>query len=137
MLARPDSIVAALHEIANAEGSVLVHCAAGKDRTGTVVALALDVAGVSRELIAGDYLATAGRIELIIDRLRSSDTYRAELEGHDPQDQRRCGRSSAYSRSSTRITVARRAGCSTTASAKQTSSACASAAPAARQRIGS
>ncbi len=86
MLARPDSIVAALHEIANAEGSVLVHCAAGKDRTGTVVALALDVAGAPRELIACDYLATAGRIELIIDRLRSSETYRAELEGHDPQD---------------------------------------------------
>ena len=86
MLARPDSVVAAVQEIAAADGSVLVHCAAGKDRTGTVVALALDAAGASRKLIAGDYLATAGRIEQIIERLRSSDTYRAELEGHDPQD---------------------------------------------------
>jgi protein tyrosine/serine phosphatase len=86
MLARPDSVVAAIQEIARADGSVLVHCAAGKDRTGTVVALALDAGGAPRELIAGDYLATAERIEQIIGRLRSSDTYRAELEGHDPQD---------------------------------------------------
>lgn len=86
ILARPDSVVAAIREIATAEGSVLVHCAAGKDRTGMVVALALDAAGVSRERIAEDYLATGERIEQIIDRLRSSETYRAELEGHDPQD---------------------------------------------------
>ena len=83
---RPDSIVAAIREIARADGAVLAHCAAGKDRTGTVVAVALDACGVSREVIAEDYLATAERIVQIIDRLRSSETYRAELEGHDPQD---------------------------------------------------
>jgi protein-tyrosine phosphatase len=83
---RPDSVVASIRALAHADGAVLVHCAAGKDRTGVVVALALDAAGVSRELIASDYLATAERIEEIIARLRSSETYRAELEGHDPQD---------------------------------------------------
>jgi protein-tyrosine phosphatase len=86
MQSRPDSVVAAVREIARADGAVLVHCAAGKDRTGTVVALALDACGVSRETIAEDYLATGERIVQIIDRLRSSETYRAELEGHDPQD---------------------------------------------------
>jgi protein tyrosine/serine phosphatase len=86
ILARPDSVVAAVREIAAADGSVLVHCAAGKDRTGMVVALALDAAGVSRERIAEDYLATGQRIEQIIDRLRASETYKAELAGHDPQD---------------------------------------------------
>jgi protein-tyrosine phosphatase len=86
ILARPDSVVAAVREIASAEHSVLVHCAAGKDRTGMVVALALDAAGVPRERIAQDYLATGDRIQQVIDRLRSSDTYRAELEGHDPKD---------------------------------------------------
>jgi protein tyrosine/serine phosphatase len=85
MLSRPDSVVAAVREIARADGSVLVHCAAGKDRTGTVVALALDASGIPREVIAEDYLATGERIEQIIDRLRSSETYRAELEGHDAQ----------------------------------------------------
>lgn len=82
---RPDSIVGSLRTIAEAEGSVLVHCAAGKDRTGVVVALALDAIGVDRGLIAEDYLRTAERIDEIMGRLLSSPTYRAELEGHDPQ----------------------------------------------------
>jgi protein-tyrosine phosphatase len=82
---RPDSIVASIRTIANAPGAVLVHCAAGKDRTGVVVALALDAAGVERQTIVGDYQATTERIEAIMARLVSSPTYRAELEGHDPQ----------------------------------------------------
>jgi protein-tyrosine phosphatase len=82
---RPDSLVASIRAIARAEGAVLVHCAAGKDRTGVVVALALDAVGVERETIIADYLASAERIEAIIDRLVSSATYRTELEGHDPQ----------------------------------------------------
>jgi hypothetical protein len=85
MYSRPDSVVAAVREIATAEGAALVHCAAGKDRTGTVVALALDACGVPRERIAEDYLASGERIVQIIDRLCSSETYRHELEGHDPQ----------------------------------------------------
>ena len=85
MHSRPDSVVAAVREIANADGAALVHCAAGKDRTGTIVAIALEASGVPRELIAEDYLASGERIEQIIDRLCSSDTYRHELEGHDPQ----------------------------------------------------
>jgi protein-tyrosine phosphatase len=81
---RPDSIVASVATIASASGAALVHCAAGKDRTGVVVALALDAAGVDRRAIVLDYLASAERIEAIIARLLSSPTYRAELEGHDP-----------------------------------------------------
>jgi protein-tyrosine phosphatase len=85
MTARPDSIVASIRAIASARGAVLVHCAAGKDRTGTVVALALDAVGVDRTLICDDYMATAQRIEEIMARLVSSPTYRPELEGHDAQ----------------------------------------------------
>ena len=81
----PDSVMAAVREIATAAGAVLVHCAAGKDRTGTIVAVALEAAGAPRELIAEDYLASGQRIERIIERLCSSETYRHELEGHDPQ----------------------------------------------------
>jgi protein-tyrosine phosphatase len=85
MTARPDSIVAAIRDIANSAGAVLVHCAAGKDRTGVVVALALDAAGADREAIVKDYLATAKRIDAIMARLVRSPTYRSELEGHDPR----------------------------------------------------
>jgi protein-tyrosine phosphatase len=77
---RPDSIVGAVHAIACARGAVLVHCAAGKDRTGVVVALALDAVGVDRATIIADYLATAQRIDAIVARLLSSPLYRDELE---------------------------------------------------------
>jgi protein tyrosine/serine phosphatase len=63
-----------------------VHCAAGKDRTGVIVALALDAAGVRRDLIARDFMATGERIELIHARLISTPTYRSELEHYDPKD---------------------------------------------------
>jgi protein-tyrosine phosphatase len=82
---RPDSVIGAVRTIARADGAVLLHCAAGKDRTGVVVALALDAAGIDRNRIVGDYLATGQRIDAILARLVSSSTYRAELEGHDPQ----------------------------------------------------
>ena len=77
---RPDSIVGSLQTIARAEGAALVHCAAGKDRTGVVVALALDAVGVERDAIVADYLASGDRIEEIMARLVSSSTYRAELQ---------------------------------------------------------
>lgn len=40
------------------EGPVLVHCAAGKDRTGVICALTHHLAGVGRQDIVADYLAT-------------------------------------------------------------------------------
>jgi hypothetical protein len=46
----------ALQAIADAgEGTVLIHCAAGKDRTGLLTALLLRLAGVSTEHVADDY----------------------------------------------------------------------------------
>jgi protein tyrosine/serine phosphatase len=83
---RPDSVVGAMRAIASAEGATLVHCAAGKDRTGVVIALALDAAGTARDEIVADYLASAERIEQIAERLRSSPTYRAELEGRHARE---------------------------------------------------
>ena len=78
---RPDSIVAALRDIAYAPGAALVHCAAGKDRTGVVCALALAVAGATRTAIVDDYLATGERIEPLMARLLASPTYAADLDG--------------------------------------------------------
>lgn len=53
---RPDSIVGALEDVAGADGAVLVHCAAGKDRTGVAAALLLSILGVPRDVILEDYL---------------------------------------------------------------------------------
>lgn len=47
---------AAIAAVAHApEGTVVVHCHGGKDRTGLVVALLLRLAGVDRETIGADY----------------------------------------------------------------------------------
>jgi protein tyrosine/serine phosphatase len=84
---RPDSIVAALETIADPprDGAALVHCAAGKDRTGLVVALALEVAGAPREAIVADYALTSERIERIVHRLAGSPTYARDMVTDDPQ----------------------------------------------------
>jgi protein tyrosine/serine phosphatase len=68
-----DGIAAAVAAIADApEGAVLVHCHAGKDRTGVVVALILSLLGVSDSDIADDYTLTAQNLEpLILEWLNS------------------------------------------------------------------
>ena len=80
---RPDSVVAALKVIGSADGAVLVHCAAGKDRTGMIVALALEVAGVDRDEILDDYALTDSVIPLIAARLLASPTYAGGVDGRD------------------------------------------------------
>lgn len=78
---RADSVLAALRLIAATDGATVVHCAAGKDRTGVVTALALGEVGVVREAIVADYAASAERIEAIFGRLLSTRTYAADLSG--------------------------------------------------------
>jgi protein-tyrosine phosphatase len=48
--------------IADAEGTVVVHCLAGKDRTGLVAAILLRLAGVDHATIGADYALTAGNL---------------------------------------------------------------------------
>jgi protein-tyrosine phosphatase len=60
---------------------LVFHCAAGKDRTGVLAALILDILGVERSTIVADYALTATRMELIVARLRRDPvwgTYVAE-----------------------------------------------------------
>ena len=75
-------IAAAVAAIADApEGGVLVHCHAGKDRTGAVVAIVLSLLGVSDEEVADDYALTALNIEpLIVDWLDGSTDDVAERD---------------------------------------------------------
>ncbi|HEX2904112.1 MAG TPA: tyrosine-protein phosphatase [Jatrophihabitans sp.] len=72
---RPDSILAALRAIAEPEGATVVHCAAGKDRTGVIVAVALSLAGVPRELIADDYAQTQSQLQAILAQLARNGLY--------------------------------------------------------------
>jgi len=57
-----------LRFMANSEtedaAGVLVHCAAGKDRTGTLCALIQAVLGVSREDILADYMMTLDAVDI-------------------------------------------------------------------------
>ena len=76
---RPDSVLASLRHIGEADGATLVHCAAGKDRTGTIVALAMSIAGADRDAIIEDYAASSERMEAILDRLLGSQTYAGNL----------------------------------------------------------
>ncbi|MDN5761160.1 MAG: tyrosine-protein phosphatase [Microlunatus sp.] len=76
---RPDSVLASLRHIGAANGATLVHCAAGKDRTGTIVALALSVAGADQQAIVDDYAASSERMEAIVRRLLGTRTYADSL----------------------------------------------------------
>jgi protein-tyrosine phosphatase len=72
---RPEEVVGALRSIIAAPGAAIVHCAAGKDRTGVIIALALTIAGVERDVIVADYAATNERLDAIIERLARSKMY--------------------------------------------------------------
>ena len=74
----PQGLATAVAAVADApDGAVLVHCHAGKDRTGIVVALILSLLGATDADIAEDYALTALNIEPLISEWlddMSSDT---------------------------------------------------------------
>lgn len=73
------ALVAALELVLDPERHPLVfHCAAGKDRTGVVAAIALELLGVERETVVADYVATTEILHLVLERLRP-DPYHADL----------------------------------------------------------
>jgi protein-tyrosine phosphatase len=57
---RGTELARAVAAIATAPGAVLVHCTAGKDRTGLVIALALLAAGRSEADVVADYALSTG-----------------------------------------------------------------------------
>ncbi|CAM8628055.1 TpbA-like domain containing protein [Candidatus Planktophila versatilis] len=71
-----ESIVSAVRDLAE-EGSwrTVMHCRAGKDRTGVVTAVVLKLLGVSNDEIAEDYSLTALAMPEIMSRLRQNPTY--------------------------------------------------------------
>jgi protein-tyrosine phosphatase len=64
VLQHTDVVAMALREIADTgDAGVVVHCTAGKDRTGIVVALALLAVGVDRRTVVADYAQTEGNLQ--------------------------------------------------------------------------
>lgn len=63
----------------------LVHCAAGKDRTGIAVAMVLAAVGCTVEDIAVEYAAGSHLIPAVMDRLRTMESYGASLAKLPPE----------------------------------------------------
>ncbi|AGW41056.1 hypothetical protein O159_09200 [Leifsonia xyli subsp. cynodontis DSM 46306] len=64
LLQHGDVVAAALRDVVGAgEEAVVVHCTAGKDRTGIVVALALLSVGVDRATVVADYARTEANLD--------------------------------------------------------------------------
>ncbi|OLT16107.1 hypothetical protein BJF78_15260 [Pseudonocardia sp. CNS-139] len=58
---------------------VLLHCAAGKDRTGLVTALLLRLLGVDDDEIVADYLRSGANMPRIVERFRTWARYRDHM----------------------------------------------------------
>jgi protein-tyrosine phosphatase len=63
------NLVRVIEVIADNPVPVLVHCAAGKDRTGVATALALAAVGVAPEAIVSDYRRTEASLDGLLERL--------------------------------------------------------------------
>jgi protein-tyrosine phosphatase len=72
-------MVRAVTELARAESAAIFHCAAGKDRTGVLAAMVLDVAGADREAVVADYALTTERIDGIMGRLGRLQSYAEDI----------------------------------------------------------
>ena len=67
------------------DGAMLIHCTAGKDRTGMLAALILRALGVGREAIEADYLET-NRVTLTEARLARVAAMLAPIVGGTPSE---------------------------------------------------
>ena len=70
---RGSGVATALRAIADADSApILVHCHAGKDRTGVIIALVLRLAGVTVDAIADDYALSGVQLADMLARDRVS-----------------------------------------------------------------
>jgi protein tyrosine/serine phosphatase len=67
----PDRLASLVGIVADAEAPVLVHCTAGKDRTGIAVAVLLLAGGAEPAEVISDYTVTAGNLGALLGRLRA------------------------------------------------------------------
>lgn len=85
---RPENVVEAVRRLAAPQaGPALVHCAAGKDRTGVLCALVLDTVGVERDAVVDDYALSATKVEDMFRRWTAAEGSEmpADLTPHLPR----------------------------------------------------
>ncbi|TDC95118.1 tyrosine-protein phosphatase [Saccharopolyspora aridisoli] len=68
----PKKLVEVFRHVLEADGPALVHCAAGKDRTGVVSAMLLGAAGVRQDAIIADYVRTDKNMFRVLQRLNEA-----------------------------------------------------------------
>ena len=74
-----------LRRIGEHDGAVVVHCAAGKDRTGVACALVHHVAGVPREAMIADYMLTNDEVR-IARKMAHTAEFVERITGQRPGD---------------------------------------------------
>lgn len=57
-----NSVASAIKTVANSNGRILIHCTAGRDRTGWTVAMILHIAGATDDQIINDFKKSSGGI---------------------------------------------------------------------------
>ena len=82
VIADAGSLVGGYAIIAGAAGATLVHCAAGKDRTGFFIATLLAFLGASDHDIVADYAISELKIAAIMRRVTGSIGYLLDAEDH-------------------------------------------------------
>lgn len=65
----------------------LVHCAAGKDRTGVFVAILLSALGVPDDAIIADYALTTEHMPSVVRHLQQAQSYARTMAVQDPDDE--------------------------------------------------
>jgi protein tyrosine/serine phosphatase len=77
----PAAVTGVVQALAEPEAlPAVVHCAAGKDRTGVAVAVLLRAVGVPADLVAAEYAAGADRMPDVFAQLRRMKSYGERLD---------------------------------------------------------
>ena len=84
----PQAFVEVYRALAEPDGlPALLHCAAGKDRTGVIVAVLLSALGVPDDAIVADYVRTSEHMPRVMRRLQALPTYADAIAAQGPDDE--------------------------------------------------
>ena len=82
----PEKLVEVFRLALESEGPLLIHCAAGKDRTGVASALLLSAVGVRPDAIVADYVRTDRNMYRVLQRLDAAPELPPGVDEEDVQE---------------------------------------------------